>query len=84
MMSYLISDALADAPGWAHMGGWGWFGMMFGWVLMASLVAAVAWTLTRKQQSHGANRAIELVDERYARGEIGRDEYLERTSDLRR
>lgn len=75
---------IADEVGWDHMAGWGWAGMMIGWILMTALVIIVAWALLGNSRPRPGNRALELLDERYARGEIDRDEYLERKAELRR
>lgn len=83
-MIYRIAAVVADGAGWNHMGGWGWTGMMIGWVLLAVLVAIVAWALLGNLRRKPANRALELLDERYAKGEIDTDEYTERKSELGR
>lgn len=83
-MLYETTIVLGDAVGWDHMGGWGWTGMTFGWILMTTLVGVVAWALLTNNRSQPGSRAIELLDERYARGEIDRDEYTERKTELDR
>lgn len=82
--SSAFAVTIADGAGWGHMDGWGWSGMMIGWVLMAVLVAAVAWALVGNGRPARVNRATEILDERYARGEIDKTEYNERRSDLNR
>lgn len=79
-------------PDWGMMHGGGWagpFGMII-WLLFVVLaVAAVAW-LVRAIPHAGAvqprteRRAagLEVLDERYAKGEIQRDEYLQKKRDL--
>lgn len=85
-----VAPVFADADGWGHMGGWGWGMAIFGWLFMASLVGLVAWLVwssTRRSEpstAAGEHRARDLLDERYARGDIDRDEYLERRADLER
>lgn len=81
------SVVLADGPGWDHMGGWGWGMALFGWLFMTAVVILVVWLVwstTRSSQPAplSESRAHDLLDERYARGEIDRDEYLERSADL--
>jgi len=81
----LVAD-LAHPGGWQHMGGWG--GMMVGaWLLTILLAALIGWLIfltTRRpgNQSQGQSRARLMLDERYAAGDISRDEYLERKADL--
>ena len=85
LMDVLVLSA--DAGSWSHMGGWGWgmaiFGLLF-MMLMVSLVVWLIWLATRRPGSSHAGRrgAADLLDERYARGEIDSDEYLERKSNL--
>ncbi len=84
-----LSLTFADATGWDHMGSWGWGMMLFGWLFMVALIAFVGWAIwstVRPQDPRGAgeSRASQLLDERYARGEIDRNDYLERRSDLDR
>ena len=74
------------------MYGWGGgffpFGMFVGPVIMIALVLLVAWALRSPRASHvaaGAPRrsaGLEVLEERYARGEIGRDEYLQKKADI--
>ena len=82
-------SVLADVDGWGHMGGWGWGMAIFGWLFMTVVVVLVAWLIwstTRRAELGGrtVSRAVELLDERYARGELDRDQYLEQRADLER
>lgn len=74
--------------------GWGW-GMMavhgFGWILLLALVIVVAVILFRSfgpaagldnGRSAGPRSASEILDARYASGEIDREEYLSKKKDL--
>ncbi|MBK5223953.1 MAG: SHOCT domain-containing protein [Acidimicrobiia bacterium] len=69
--------------GWG--GGWMWLWgtlMMFSWV---AIIAAAIWLVTRARDrtvSPGSARAREILDERYARGELTTDEYRERLDHL--
>lgn len=80
-----------DGYGWMH--GDYWLGMglhgLF-WVLLVAAVAlTVMWTaraaLPRNVPApgHGNRSSRELLDDRYARGEIDRDEYLARKRDMK-
>ena len=80
-------SVLAGQDGFGHMGGWGM--AIFGWLFMALVVGLVVWLIvstTRRPDSAGreSRRALQILDERYAAGEINRDEYLERKNDLER
>ncbi len=79
---------LANANDDHGMGGWEWGMMAVGMVFMLSIITLVVWLIwsgvrcgTRPSRSP---RAEEILAERYARGEISREEYEERLSDLRR
>lgn len=63
--------------------------MWGGWLLILSMVGLIAWAIwmaTRRQDppSHGFSQARSILDERYAAGEIDRDEYLQRRTDIDR
>ncbi len=84
-----IGSVLADGDGWGHMGGWGWGMAIFGWLFMTMVVGLVGWLIwstTRRAERGGrtVSRAVELLDQRYARGELDRDQYLEQAADLER
>ena len=74
-------------------GAGGWVGplmMMIIWVIILALaVAAVVWFVrstthatTYPPQRMGRSRGLELLEERYARGEINREEYMQKKADL--
>jgi putative membrane protein len=63
----------------------GWFGMGLWWILLVVLVVVFgAWVFKRTGDSSSAPResARDILDKRYARGEIGRDEYEQKKRDL--
>ena len=66
-------------------GGWGFFGvlhMVLWWVLIVlGIVVLVKWLFSWTGRAGGA-RAIEGLKERYARGEIGKDEFEQKKRDL--
>ena len=78
-----------DNRGWhmgpGMMGGWGmgWFGgifMIIFWVLvLAGLVLLIKWLIQStnrvKSDAGNSNRALEILKERYARGEIDTAEF---------
>jgi putative membrane protein len=83
---------------WHHEYGWGvfnggwWFwphGPFFWLLMIALVVAAVIWLArTRGARTDSTDRVerrsrgLDVLDERYARGEIGRDEYQAKRRDL--
>ena len=76
---------------WEMMHDWGWGGMwlmpLFGmaWfaLMIVVIVLLVRW-LARGNDGRGAQArtARDILDERYARGDIDREEYLQRKSDI--
>lgn len=70
--------------------GWGWFGMMLFWLVPILLIA-----LALKYFFGGGGRpnpgardasqgALDVLEQRYARGEIDREEFLKKRDDLKR
>ena len=68
-------------------GGHGW-GMGFGWIIGLLLLAAIIWIIVKSvnQNSNAHNSvsksAIDILKERYARGEIGKEEFEEKKKDI--
>jgi putative membrane protein len=67
-------------------GAWG-FGMMFMmvlfWVLVIiGIVLAIRW-LTSQRSEKPSDSAVEILRQRYARGEINKDEFEAKNRDLR-
>lgn len=77
----LTATALAH-PGW-HGDGW-WFGPLIP-LLWIALIGSTVWLITRRRRSgpSGAERARDVLAERYARGELTADEYHNRLANLR-
>jgi len=74
--------------GWGY-GAFGFFHMIF-WIIVLGviIVAAVAWAVrtmapsSAHQLSAPRSPGLDLLEERYARGEINRDEYLQKKRDI--
>jgi putative membrane protein len=68
--------------------GWGLFGvlhMLLWWVLIIlGIVVLVKWLFGGSSRAGSAepSRALEVLKERYARGEIGKEEFEEKKRDL--
>lgn len=75
--------------GMSGFGPWGSVGTLLFWGAVIVLILGLArWLLgtlpPRAHHTHPAShRALDILEERYARGEIDRDEYLQRRDDLR-
>ncbi len=79
-----VAQTYGDHP---HMGAWGWGGMILGPIMMVVFIAVIVgavvlvirWTgLGGSAVTGGANKARHILDERFARGEIDKDDYEER------
>ncbi len=67
------------------MGGFGFgFGMLFWIVIIVGIVALVIWLSSSPRDANKTDSkdALEILKERYARGEIDKDAYLERKREL--
>jgi putative membrane protein len=72
--------------------GWGigWVWMLLFWLIPILLVlAAVKYLFSGKSQPGGESRegkdkALDVLEERYARGEINREEFIQKRDDLRK
>ena len=74
---------------WGDMGnhGWWWgFGMipmLLFWVLVILGIAALAkWLFGNSGEPPRGKSALDILKERYARGEIGREEFEQKKRDL--
>jgi putative membrane protein len=74
------------------MGGWGGYGfglihMVIWIVILIAVIALVVW-LVRSVAAPGGQHlprrsaGLDVIEERYARGEINRDEYLQKKKDI--
>ena len=69
------------------MFGWHNYGGGFMWIFWILIIAALLWfvvTATRNRESNSTRNksALEILQERYARGEIDRDEFEQKKMDL--
>lgn len=80
-------------PHWGMMDGWagggfGAFHMIIWLVILVAIVAGIVW-LVRTVAPPGAHHlsarrsaGLDVLEERYSRGEINRDEYLQKKHDI--
>ncbi len=76
---------------WEHMQGYGWggagmgLGMLLFWVLVVALIAVGLKIFTSSRDLGLRDKeksALDILKERYARGEIGREEFEQKKHDL--
>lgn len=80
---------------WGMMGGMGWMGLIFNlafWILLlVALILVIKWLLQSTKGSEQArpeplaksgDKALEILKERYAKGEIDREEFEQKKKDL--
>lgn len=91
----LLLVAAAQMPGGrgpqGMMGGWGWgfgiLGMLF-WLALVVLIVVLVWRLLDRGGRDGIRQEVdretphEILEKRYARGEIDRDEFERMKRDL--
>ncbi|OGH29914.1 MAG: hypothetical protein A3B41_05170 [Candidatus Levybacteria bacterium RIFCSPLOWO2_01_FULL_37_26] len=75
--------------GWGNMmGGWngfgllGWIPMLLFWILLILGVVALIRYLGRSSQGQENKTPLDILKERYARGEIDKKEFEEKKKDL--
>lgn len=66
--------------GYEHVGMGLW--MVLIWAIPILLVALLIRHQTRDREGKSGKSALEILETRYALGEIGRDDYLKRRADL--
>lgn len=79
--------------GYMGYGPWGSGGIVmelfmgFFWIVAVVAVGALLWTALHKSSAgatpHGSGSALRILEERYARGEIGKEEFEQKRRDLR-
>ena len=74
---------------WGSYGGWGMgfgivFMLLFWGLVIFAIAALVRWLMTQSSPGRSSRdkSPLEIVQERYARGEIDREEYEQKKRDL--
>lgn len=64
-------------------GGFGWIFMLFFWVIIiAGIILAIQWLIKESKPKESPNTALNILKERYAKGEIGKKEFDQKYKDL--
>lgn len=72
-------------------GGHGWgmgMGMVWWWIIGIIIIVAIVWIVVKAMKNNTANTNVpgksarDILKERYAKGEINKDEFEERGKDL--
>jgi putative membrane protein len=70
--------------GWGLGGGGMGFGFVFWLVIVAAIIALVVWFSRSRPLGIGERRSngLEVLEQRYAQGEISREEYLQKKRNI--
>jgi len=63
--------------------GWGWPGMLLMWIIPILLIVILLRVFSTRSGGPSQKSAREILDTRYAKGEIEREDYLARLGDLK-
>ncbi len=72
--------------GYGMMGGFGWIGVIVDLVILVGIVVLIVWAVNRfsggRNRSNESQSPREILQTRYARGEITREQYQQMMKDL--
>ncbi|HJZ23172.1 MAG TPA: SHOCT domain-containing protein [Candidatus Babeliales bacterium] len=82
-MMWMMGGGGNPMMGYSGWGGFGWIFMIVFWVLIILGVVALVRYLGRSGQQQEHRTPLDILKERYARGEINKKEFEEKKKDLR-
>ncbi len=78
-MSMMMGRGMMGGWGYPAGAGWGFMfaGMLIPFLFIVLLIVGAYFLLTRREQTGETERALSILNERYAKGEIAKEQYLE-------
>ena len=64
------------------MNGWG-FGMGFGWIIPLLFIIALFYFFNDNRKNNNEESALDILDKKYANGEINEEEYKQKKEQLK-